>query len=126
MTTTFTKNLRLPKPDFNSEPWSQQFLDAMDAIDVALNNVLANTNLIPWVTGTLYFPGQVRLDTTSGTSWLCTTQQTSAGGNFGLDRTNNPTFWTAVNLSLRGRGQWVQNTFYQAGDIVYDVTGGRS
>src|SRR5882762_1878560 len=126
MTTTFTKNLRLPKPDFSSEPWSQQLLDMADAIDTALFNVLADTNLIPWVGSTLYFPGQIRLDTTSGTSWLCTTQHTSAASNFGLDRTNNPTFWTAVSLSLRVRGQWTQNNIYQAGDIVYDVTGGRS
>lgn len=126
MTTTFTKNLRLPKPDFNSEPWSQQLLDMADAIDTALFNVLADTNLIPWATATIYFPGNVRLDTVSGTSWLCTTQHTSGVTTFSLDRDAHPTFWTAVALSLRGRGQWLQNTSYQQGDIVYDVTGGRS
>ncbi len=126
MTTSFTKNLRFPKPDFLSEPWSAQVQATFDAIDTVLYGVSVSIGLTTWLKATVYIPGNTRYDPVDGSVWFCLVGHTSGAGTFSADRIAHPTFWTSVALALRTRGQWLQNTIYNAQDIVYDTTGGRS
>lgn len=127
MTTTYSKYLRFPVPDFLSEPWSQQIVDSFTAVDVGLYQALTAAGITNWANNTVYAIGNTRIDTTDGTLWMCSVSHTSAAaGSFATDRAAHPTYWNAVALSIRTRGQWLQNTGYALNDLVYDVTGGRS
>jgi|SRR5882762_51800 len=128
MTTTFTKNLRFPKPDFLSEPWIQAMWDTFDSIDATLYTLAVSSNIIPWTNSTAFVVGNIRIDTADGSAWLCAVAHTSATTptTFASDRSAHSTFWSSIQLSLRPRGQWLQSTSYLIGDIVYDVTGGRN
>jgi hypothetical protein len=128
MTTTYTKFWRFPKPDFLSEPWQQGVWDTFDAIDQTLYNTSISYGLALWANSTSYIIGNMAIDNADGSTWLCVTDHTSAVSPtiFAEDRTNNPAFWTGIQLSIRARGQWLQNTLYLPGDMVYDTTSGRN
>ena len=128
MTLTYTKYYRFPKTDFMSEPWIQGIWDSFDAIDALMYNQAAANGTTVWLNATQYGPGRTVIDVTDGSTWICTTAHVSAAAptSFAQDRQANPSFWTAIMLSIQARGQWLNNTAYNSGDMVYDTTAGRN
>lgn len=126
MSTSFTKFLRLAIPDFLTSPWSTQLTDAFTALDAAVYNSLVAANVIPWANNTVYGVGNTRIDPVTGSIWLCLVAHTSALSptTMATDRTNHPTYWTSVALSMRTRGAWANSTHYFVNDLVYDMTHG--
>jgi hypothetical protein len=128
MTTSYTAHLRLPIPDFTTEPWSGQISAAFDALDTALFNVLASANIHTWANSTVYAVGNMALDAITGQLFLCQVAHTSAVSptTFSTDRINNPTFWANIQLSVRFRGAWQTGVIYEVNDVVYKTTGGQN
>jgi hypothetical protein len=111
-----------------SEPWIQGIWDSFDAIDALMYSQAAANGTTVWLNATQYGPGMTVIDVTDGSTWICTTAHTSAAAptSFAQDRTTNPSFWTAIMLSIQARGQWLNSTPYNSGDMVYDTTAGRN
>lgn len=126
MTTTFTANLKLSKPDFRSPGWADAMNGNWDAIDTAIRNVLMNT--IPWANLTTFSAGQVVVDTVPNPAvfWICVVTHTSAAGpaTFAQERLANPGFWTAFSFGIKARGAWTNDTAYAVNDIAYDSVRG--
>jgi hypothetical protein len=128
MTLTYTKYFRLPKTDFLSEPWIQGVWDSFDAIDLALYGQSQTTGATLWANNYNYVVGNLAIDGADATTWLCAQLHTSAvvPTTFAQDRAAHPSYWTAIQLSLRPRGQWLNNTAYHVNDMAFDTVGGRN
>jgi len=128
MTVTFTKYYRLPKPDFLSEPWVQEYWDSFDAVDASMYNLSVSAGILQWQNATSYTAGTIVIDPADASTWVCSQSHTSAAvpTTFAEDRAAHTSYWTSVQFSLQARGQWIQGTEYRVGDMVYDTTGGRN
>jgi hypothetical protein len=128
MTLTYTKNYRFPKTDFMSEPWIQGIWDSFDAIDSLMYGQAASNGTSIWQNSYQYNLGLQVIDSVDSSTWVCVTSHTSAASptTFAQDRAAHPTYWNAIMLSFKVRGQWLNNTAYNPGDMVYDTTAGRN
>lgn len=128
MTLTYTKYFRFPKTDFLSEPWQQGIWDSFDAIDLLMYNQSVSCNIETWQNSTNYAVGNMAIDSSDGSTWMCAVAHVSAPSptTFLQERQANSALWTPIQLSLKARGQWLNNTQYNVGDQVYDTTGGRN
>lgn len=126
MTTSFTTNLRLSKPDFRSPGWADAVNNNMDALDAAIRNVLMNT--VPWANLLSVGIGQVIVDTitTPSTFWIVNFTHVIAATplTFAQERAANPTWYSAFSFGLRARGAWANGTQYLVNDISYDSVRG--
>lgn len=126
MTTEYTPNIRLAKPDFRSGPWGQSYHDNMDAIDAAIFNSLAAANIEVWANSTAYTIGEITVDTTVSppTFWVCATAHTSPASptTFAANRAAFPTRWTSLTFGITPRGEWQNSEDYGYYDIAYDST----
>lgn len=128
MTLTYTKNYRFPKTDFMSEPWIQGIWDSFDAIDALMYGQAASNGTSIWQNSYQYALGLQVVDPVDSSTWVCVTSHTSAASptTMAQDRAAHPTYWNAIMLSFKVRGQWLNNTAYNPGDMVYDTTAGRN
>src|SRR4249920_468815 len=128
MTLTYTKFYRFPKTDFMSEPWIQGVWDSFDAIDALMYGQAAANGTSVWTNSTNYVLGNQAIDPVDASTWVCVTSHTSTASptTFAQDRAAHPTYWNAIMLSFKVRGQWLNNTAYNPGDMVYDTTAGRN
>lgn len=121
MTTEYTDNLALNKPDFRSAPWHSLVNDNMDKLDRAFTNISVAPTA--WANSTAYTVGQTKIDTLDVTFWVCLVGHTSAASptTFAADRVAQPTYWRPIALGLSPRDQWLNATAYRYWDIVYDT-----
>lgn len=124
MTTTYTKNLRLPIPDFLSEPWHAPLQAAIQAIDNAVYQSLVDQNIALWTNSTAFNQGALAIDAADGSTWICRVSHTSAVSptTFAQDRAANSTYWASFVASMNVRGAWTHDTAYAYYDQVYDAT----
>src|SRR5215831_18566261 len=116
MTTEYTPNFRLSLPDFRMGPWH-------DLVNELLIGLYQGVNTSPWQNNTAYTPGQVAIDDTDNSFWVCVTAHTSAAtGTFAADRSAHPTYWTRVVVGIVPRGEWQHNTHYFPNDLVTSTT----
>lgn len=123
MTSTFSSLFKFEIPDFNTKPWHSTLNATIRRIDTVIYNALVSNSATVWAIATEYEAGNIGVDTTDGTIWLCRVNHTSAGsGAFSDDRTANPTYWIQFTAVLNPRGAWANDATYSFYDIVYDVT----
>jgi len=92
-------------------------------IDELLIGLYQGVNTSPWQNNTAYTPGQVAIDDTDNSFWVCVTAHTSAAtGTFAADRSAHPTYWTRVVVGIVPRGEWQHNTHYFPNDLVTSTT----
>jgi hypothetical protein len=111
-----------------SEPWIQGIWDSFDAIDSLMYGQAASNGTSIWQNSYQYNLGLQVIDSVDSSTWVCVTSHTSAASptTFAQDRAAHPTYWNAIMLSFKVRGQWLNNTAYNPGDMVYDTTAGRN
>ncbi len=126
MTTAFTTNFGLEKPDFRSEDWGSRVVRGTDTIDRVIQAALQTANVIAWTPNTVMASGAIRSDntTTPATYWTCSVPHTSGAGTFVADRAAHPTFWVALSSIITPRGVWAQNTAYAFNDLAYEIATG--
>lgn len=124
MTTTYTVNFRMPVPDFQSEPWHAPIQSLFQSVDNLIYQALIIGGTTPWANATNYLVGNIRIDVTDGSTWLCkvTNLSASVGTTFAQDRTNHPTFWARFASQINPRGAYANLTAYAYYDLVYDAT----
>lgn len=122
--TDFTTNYNLAKPVFDASIWHDEVNANFDLIDALLFSITGISNFVGiWTNSTNYSIGQRVLDGDLGSIWQCAVAHTSAATDtFATDRTNNPSYWTLVSTLPDNRGEWANETNYNAGDIVYDTS----
>lgn len=121
MTTTYTANYKIPKPDFDTDPWHTVLNGSIDRIDTALYQLLIGSIASEWAVSTAYAVGDIAIDAVDASMWLCLVAHTSGAGAFSADRTANPTYWSEVAIGFRAQGAWANDTDYRTNDVVYDV-----
>ena len=122
---TFTRNLRRTKPNFNQSPWHTDLLSALDQIDEVVYSSLVAEETDVWANNTLYPVGRAALDTSVGSVFICLVEHTSpVGGTFLDERTAHSNYWTGLTAGVVPRGQWQHDTTYAYNDTVYDVSEG--
>lgn len=122
MTTQYTNNFRLNKPDFRSTPWSAQLNENTDRLDTLIYNLFQANNIGSYENDAEVEAGQIVYDTDLDTFWLCRVSHTTkATGTFQDERDENPAYWTPVQFGLNPRGQWQQDTAYGYYDLAYDA-----
>jgi hypothetical protein len=115
-----TQNLGLGLLEFNFPNWADDANLNTQLIDAAMQ-YLGISIKGAWTNSTAYMPGDLVVDSDSGTLWRCDVQHTSAStGTFAQDRAAHPTFWYEASQSLHARGQWQPATSYYVNDVVYD------
>lgn len=105
MSGTYTTFMRLSKPEFGFSPWDSNVNGNMDIIDGFIGQYLRIPNFIgAWQNLTYYGSGQVALDTSNSTMWLCAVAHTSAPppSTFQDDREAHPTYWTEASTEVTG------------------------
>jgi hypothetical protein len=121
MTTEYTTNFALAKPDFRMGPWHDLLNANADKLDSIIFGALSSVNTPPWANNTAYAVGVTVLDGVSATTWMCNVAHTSAAtGTFANDRAAHPTYWVQLLAGFAPRGQWTNNTNYFPYDLVYD------
>jgi hypothetical protein len=126
VTTTFTTNLRFPKPDFLSEPWQQPILDTFDAVDKAIFALYASLGVTVWANSTVFINNALAFDSADGSVWRCLIAHTSAISptTFSADRIAHPTFWTSVSfITPVGPAGQRGNTVLSGSGVPSNVTG---
>ena len=125
MTTEYTANFALAKPDFRSGPWHDQVNTNADHIDALLYSALSGVGVETWANNTHYGLGISAMDGTDASIWMCNVPHTSAvSGTFAADRTAHPTYWVRLLTGFAPRGQWLNSTNYFPYDLVYDAARG--
>lgn len=126
MTTLYTTNLGLEKPDFRSPDWAGAIQRDLDAIDEAIHNVLMDVT--PWANSVAVVIGEIRFDTTVNpfSYWICNVAHTTATTptTFAQERAAHPTYWAAFSFGISPRGAWTNDTVYAKNDIAYDSVRG--
>ena len=119
MTTEYTDHFRLNLPDFRSGPWHDLVNQDFEMIDELIMGLYQGVNTTPWANNTHFTPGQVAIDDTDNSFWVCVTEHTSAPtGTFAADRAAHPTYWTRVVVGVVPRGEWANSTHYFPNDVV--------
>lgn len=125
MTTEYTKNFALAKPDFRMGPWHDLLNTNADKIDSVIYGGLSGASKPPWVHSTAYTIGVQVTDTDSASTWLCNVNHTSAAtGTFAADRAAHPTYWVQILSGFAPRGEWQHSTQYYPYDLAYDSSRG--
>ena len=113
-----TPHFGIEKPDFGDYTWHEEFWEACDTIDAALNTVSGLTNVRGvWANSTDYVTGDRAIDNTTGVVYEVAAGQdhtSAATGTFADDRAANPAYWTA----------WIANAI--AADVGFTPAGGIS
>ena len=126
MTTEYTTNFGLAKPDFRMGPWHDLVNTNMDRVDAMLYSALAQSNVVAWQNSTHYSVGLSIIDISDATVWMCSITHTSspAPTTFAQDRANHPTYWVRLLTGFAPRGEWKQSTQYFPYDLSYDSARG--
>jgi len=119
MTTEYTTNFGLAKPDFRMGPWHDLVNTNMDRVDAMLYSALAQSNVDAWQNSTHYSVGLSIIDISDATVWMCSITHTSspAPTTFAQDRANHPTYWVRLLTGFAPRGEWKQSTQYFPYDL---------
>jgi hypothetical protein len=120
--TEYTAHFRLPIPDFNQEPWHDQFRTLCVALDTMAHDALLSQSA-DWMNSTLYPVGTIVLDTVNGLLYVSTFAHTSPATptTFAQYRAANPTHWNQIAQIPQQRGSWQTATTYTVGDFVVDT-----
>lgn len=116
---TYTKHLRLPVPDFLTEPWDDEFRALMDAIDqIFYDSVVVHLAAL-WVNSHVYAVGNVVISPDNGLLYTCAVAHTSTAGpqTFTAELAAHPTFWVAFAPLLATQAEAVagtENTHYMS------------
>ena len=126
MTTEFTTNYQLSKPDFNLFGWHDDVNGNSDTIDAILFTLTGFSNFVgPWTNSTNYVEGQRVIDPDDATLWNCRITHTSAPTDaFIDDRVANPTYWNSVATIPFDRGEWASGEVYSVGDVAHSTPDG--
>jgi hypothetical protein len=118
--TSYTARFRLPIPDFNQEPWHDEFDLLCRAIDEMVYNAILG-NSPAWANSTAYVIGDVVIDTANGLMYTAAVAHTSPPlpTTFATFRAANPTYWNPTVIVPTQRGAWSgPGTTYVVGDFV--------
>ncbi len=125
MTTAYTNNFRLAKPDFRTSPWSSQLNNNADLIDDLIFRLMQAGSISTYANSTVVSPGEIIYDPIDGGLWFNNTEHTTeAIGGFVDERGANPTYWNGLQLGIQAKGQWQRETFYPLDSLAYDATEG--
>jgi hypothetical protein len=118
MTLSYTLHLRLAVPDFLSEPWHQEFAQAMDSIDQAIFNALIAANTSIWLNSHAYTVGQIVIDPQTGILYtVAIAHTTDPAGTFAVYLAAHPTFYSSFSLALASQAEaeaGIENTKYMS------------
>lgn len=124
MTTSYSTYYKLPKPAFDTPLWHTLVNQMIDQVDTALQQLLTASQIAAWAVSTAYTIGDMAIDETDATTWICLVAHTSDTGTFAADRTANPTYWSEFAVGFRVRGAWANDTAYKTNDIVFEAATG--
>jgi hypothetical protein len=126
MTTEYTNNFRLAKPDFRSGPWASSVNQNFDTIYSVIVNTMITAGIEAWENDTAYTVGKLRmdLDASPPSFWVCILNHTSPSTptTFAEDRVSHTDRWSALTFAVNPRGPWANDTAYGYYDIAYDST----
>lgn len=117
-----TANYNFLIPVFDAPGWGQALERNFDVADAVLFAITGIANVLgPWENSTVYVIGDRVVDTTNSSLWQNYVNHTSAAtDSFEDDRTAHPTYWRPVTSGAVPRGDWVDNTNYNTGEIITD------
>lgn len=97
----YTAQYRLVLPEYNTPGWHTYEYNNWRSVDALLNSFVSLLNYTGmWANAASYSVNDLAADSSDSLIYKCNIQHTSAAaGAFSTDRTNNPTYWTAVDQS---------------------------
>ena len=121
MSTEYTRNVGLAKPNFNVIGWHDDVnanFDVLDALFTVMGIPLYARGV--WQNNTAYEVGARVVDPDDNSLWYCEVDHTSPlSGTFAEARIADPSNWSSVTGTVRARGAWQASTDYAANDYVY-------
>lgn len=97
----YTTTYRFVLPEYNAPGWHTFEYNNWRSVDALLNSFVSLLNYTGmWTNAATYAINDLAADSGDSLIYKCNVQHTSAAaGAFSTDRTNNPTYWTAVDQS---------------------------
>lgn len=116
-----TPNFNLVLPAGNRKNWTDIMNGNLKLLDAIIATYVRVANLQGvWTNNTEYEVGDNVVDESSGVVYTAAVEHVSAGAptTFLEERTDHPTYWSALAVAARNKGSWAPNTPYSLNDFV--------